>query len=275
MNESNSRPPIDGTTPNRVLARGSVTLVGAGPGDPELLTLRAVRALQDADVILIDHLVAPAILDFARHEAKKMMVGKTGYGPSCRQDEINAMMVTFAKAGKRVVRLKGGDPMIFGRAGEEIAACRAAGIGVELVPGITAAQGAAARLAVSLTQRHQARRVQYVTGHGAHGRLPADTDWASIADPAATTAVYMPTRTIGELTARAIAHGLAPDTPALAVASATRPDETTVAGTVANIGGKLAATSLAGPVLVFIGRVFAGVGTARIGSEEKRPHLIA
>jgi len=115
--------------------RGSVTLVGAGPGNPELLTLRAVRALQEADVILIDHLVAPAILDFARREAKKMTVGKIGYGPSCRQDEINAMMVTFAKAGKRVVRLKGGDPMIFGRAGEEIAACRAAGIGVELVPG--------------------------------------------------------------------------------------------------------------------------------------------
>ena len=143
MNEPNSRPPTDGTTSKR----GSVTLVGAGPGDPELLTLRAVRALQDADVILIDHLVAPAILDFARREAKKMMVGKTGYGPACRQDEINAMMVTFAKAGKRVVRLKGGDPMIFGRAGEEIAACRSAGIPIEVVPGVTAAQGAAARLA--------------------------------------------------------------------------------------------------------------------------------
>jgi uroporphyrin-III C-methyltransferase / precorrin-2 dehydrogenase / sirohydrochlorin ferrochelatase len=132
---------------------GSVTLVGAGPGNPELLTLRAVRALQSADIILIDDLVAPEILDFARREAKKMMVGKTGYGPSCRQDEINALMIPLAKAGKRVVRLKGGDPMIFGRAGEEIAACRAAGIAVEVVPGITAAQGAAARLAVSLTQR--------------------------------------------------------------------------------------------------------------------------
>ena len=130
-----------------------MTLVGAGPGDPELLTLRAVRALQSADVILIDDLVAPAILDFARREAKKMMVGKTGFGPSCRQDEINALMVTLARAGKRVVRLKGGDPMIFGRAGEEIAACRAAGIAVEVVPGISAAQGAASRLGVSLTQR--------------------------------------------------------------------------------------------------------------------------
>src|SRR5262245_592241 len=107
---------------------GSVTLVGAGPGDPELLTLRAVRALQSADVILIDDLVAPAILDFARREAKKMMVGKTGFGPSCKQEEINALMISLAKAGKRVVRLKAGDPMIFGRAGEEIAACRDAGL---------------------------------------------------------------------------------------------------------------------------------------------------
>ena len=105
-----------------------------------------MRALQSADIILIDDLVAPEVLDFARREAKKMMVGKTGFGPSCKQDEINALMVGLAKAGKRVVRLKGGDPMIFGRAGEEIAACRAAGIAVEVVPGITAAQGAAARL---------------------------------------------------------------------------------------------------------------------------------
>ena len=123
--------------------QGSVTLVGAGPGDPELLTLRAVRALQSADVILFDDLVSPEILEFARREAKKMLVGKTGHGPSCKQDEINALMVGLAKAGRRVVRLKGGDPMIFGRAGEEIAACRKAGIAVEVVPGITAAQGAA------------------------------------------------------------------------------------------------------------------------------------
>ena len=109
--------------------------------------MRAVRALQSADIILIDDLVAPEILDFARREAKKMLVGKTGYGPSCKQDEINTLMILLAKSGKRVVRLKGGDPMIFGRAGEEIAACRAAGIAVEVVPGITAAQGAAARLA--------------------------------------------------------------------------------------------------------------------------------
>ena len=138
-----------------------------------------MRALQSADVILIDDLVAPAILDFARREAKKMMVGKTGFGPSCRQDEINALMVSLAHAGKRVVRLKGGDPMIFGRAGEEIAACRKAGIAVEVVPGISAAQGAASRLGVSLTHRNLARRMQYVTGHGADGRLPPTSTGAA------------------------------------------------------------------------------------------------
>ena len=132
-------------------------LVGAGPGDAELLTLRAVRALQSADVILFDHLVSPDILDFARREAKKMLVGKAGYAPSCKQDDINALMVSLAKAGRRVVRLKGGDPMIFGRADEEIAACQAAGIAVEVVPGVTAAQAASSRLKVSLTRRATAR----------------------------------------------------------------------------------------------------------------------
>ncbi len=246
---------------------GCVTLVGAGPGDPELLTLRAVRALQTADAILIDDLVAPAILDYARREAKKFMVGKTGFGPACRQDEINALMLALARAGKRVVRLKGGDPMIFGRAGEEIAACRAAGIKVEVVPGITAAQGAAARLMVSLTQRHDARRLQYVTGHGANGALPDDIDWRSIADPTASTVIYMPKRTIAELAERAMAGGLVADTPAVAVMSATRPDETVIAGTIADIGAKLGELEDPGPMLVFIGQVFRLAASA-----ERLPH---
>ena len=242
---------------------GSVVLVGAGPGDPELLTLRAVRALQSADVILIDDLVSPEILDFARREAKKMLVGKTGHGPACKQDEINALMVKLAKSGKRVVRLKGGDPMIFGRAGEEIDACRLAGIPVEVVPGISAAQGAAARLLVSLTHRAEARRLQYVTGHDRDGSLPADIDWQSIADPAATTVVYMPKKTLRELAANAIAHGLDPATPAVAVANATRPDETVVAGTIADIAEKIEAAALAGPALVMIGRVLNEVAAGR------------
>jgi uroporphyrin-III C-methyltransferase/precorrin-2 dehydrogenase/sirohydrochlorin ferrochelatase len=148
-------------------------------------------------VILFDDLVSREVLDFARREARKMLVGKTGFGPSCKQDDINALMVGLAKQGKRVVRLKGGDPLIFGRAGEEIEACTAANISVEVVPGITAAQGAAAKLGIPLTDRKHARRLQFVTGHAKHGKLPDDLDWKSLADPAVTTAIYMPTRTLG------------------------------------------------------------------------------
>jgi uroporphyrin-III C-methyltransferase/precorrin-2 dehydrogenase/sirohydrochlorin ferrochelatase len=236
---------------------GSVTLVGAGPGDPELLTLRAVRALQSADVILFDDLVSTDILDFARREAKKMLVGKTGYAPSCRQDEINTLMVSLAKAGRVVVRLKGGDPMIFGRADEEIAACRAAGIAVEVIPGITTAQGAASRLLVSLTRRGKARRLQYITGHSRGGKLPADIDWKSLADPTATTVVYMPTQTLPDLVAAALKVGLDPNTPAVAVVSATRADERVIAAPIADLPARLAAEPPSGPVVAMIGRAFA------------------
>ena len=143
--------------------------MGAGPGDAELLTLKALRALRNADVILYDDLVAPEILDYARREARTMLVGKTGHGPSCRQDDINALMVQLARSGKQVVRLKSGDPLVFGRAGEEIEACRAAGIPVTVVPGVSAAQGAAAALGLSLTHRDAARRLQFVTGHDRRG----------------------------------------------------------------------------------------------------------
>jgi uroporphyrin-III C-methyltransferase/precorrin-2 dehydrogenase/sirohydrochlorin ferrochelatase len=236
---------------------GSVTLVGAGPGDPELLTLRAVRALQSADVILIDDLVSSEVLDFARREAKKMLVGKTGHGPACQQDEINALMISLAKAGKRVVRLKGGDPMIFGRGGEEVRACRAANIPIEVVPGISAAQAVASRLGVSLTHRQHAKRVQFVTGHSASGKLPDDLNWNSLSDPAVTTAVYMPLKTIGDLVAHALAAGLDPATPAVAVARVTRPDEMVIAATVADLPARLAAEAPSGPVLVLIGHVLA------------------
>ena len=261
--------------PTAAQTAGSVLLVGAGPGDPELLTLRAVRALQSADVILFDDLVAPDILDFARREAKKMLVGKTGHAPSCKQDDINALMIALAKAGRRVVRLKGGDPMIFGRADEEIAACRAAAIAVEVVPGITTAQGAASRLLVSLTHRGKARRVQYLTGHaagnGRDGKLPADIDWASVADPAVTTVVYMPTKTLPELVANAVQAGLDPATPAVAVERATRADERVIAATIAELPARLAAEAPSGPVVVIIGRALADyLAAAARGETENR-----
>ena len=236
-------------------AEGKVTLVGAGPGDPELLTLKAVRALQAATVILYDDLVGPEVLELARREAKRIAVGKKGHGPSCKQSEINARIVELARAGETVVRLKGGDPTIFGRATEEIAACRAAGVPVSIVPGISAAQGAAASLGISLTERKRARRVQFVTGHGADGRLPNDIDWGAVADRKATTILYMPRKTLGEFVRRALAKGLYPATPAIAIASATLPEEARAAGTIADIDERTGALPAGTPVTIVIGWV--------------------
>jgi uroporphyrin-III C-methyltransferase/precorrin-2 dehydrogenase/sirohydrochlorin ferrochelatase len=193
-----------------------------------------------------------------------MLVGKTGHKPSCKQDEINALMVSLAKGGKHVVRLKGGDPLIFGRADEEIDACRAAGIAVEVVPGISTAQAAASRLGVSLTHRRDARRVQFVTAHAESGSLPDNLDWASIADPTATTAVYMPGRTIAEFAARAIAHGLRADTPAVAVAALGRSGEQIVKATLGDIAGRLQEEALPTPLLVLIGRTLDRIERANI-----------
>jgi uroporphyrin-III C-methyltransferase / precorrin-2 dehydrogenase / sirohydrochlorin ferrochelatase len=195
------------------------------------------------------------------------MVGKTGHKPSCKQEEINALMISLAKAGRQVVRLKGGDPGVFARAGEEIAACRAAGIAVEVIPGVTAAQAAASRLGISLTHRRHARRLQYITGHGVEGRLP-DIDWSSLADRSATTVVYMPKRTLGDIAAAAIAHGLDPATPAFVVADVTRAGETVVRGTIGDIASRVDAHALAGPALMMIGWVLALQAAA---ASEERP----
>jgi uroporphyrin-III C-methyltransferase / precorrin-2 dehydrogenase / sirohydrochlorin ferrochelatase len=235
--------------------RGRVILIGAGPGDPDLLTLKAMRALQSADVILHDDLVPGAVIERARREAQRIAVGKRGAGPSCRQKEISALMVRLAAEGKTVIRLKNGDPMIFGRATEEIAACRAAGIAVEIVPGITAAQGAAASLQVSLTERHLARRLQFLTGHGADGRLPADIEWRAVADRSVTTVLYMPRRTLGAFCEAAIAAGLDPLMPALAIQSVSRPTERHVRSSIRNLAAELASFDAEGPVLVMIGEV--------------------
>jgi uroporphyrin-III C-methyltransferase/precorrin-2 dehydrogenase/sirohydrochlorin ferrochelatase len=236
-------------------AKGRVTLVGAGPGDAELLTLKAVRALQTATVILYDDLVGPDILELARREARRIAVGKRGKSASYSQSEINARMVELALAGESVVRLKGGDPLIFGRAREEIDACRKAGIDVLVVPGISAAQGAAASLLLSLTERRQARRVQFVTGHGADGKLPDDLDWQSIADAKATTVIYMPRRTLRAFVRRALSAGLDPATPAVAIASATLPGEEHLAGTVAAIPELANELPAGAPVTIIVGWV--------------------
>lgn len=233
---------------------GKVTIVGAGPGAADYLTLKAVRALQCAEIILFDDLVSDEVLDFARREAKRMTVGKRGGRASCRQGDINALMLKLAKEGKHVVRLKSGDPMIFGRAGEEISALEAAGVDVEVVPGITAALAAASRLKVSLTHRDHAQGLKFITGHARDGALP-DIDWRAAADPSVTLMVYMGARLAGDLAARLIGEGLPAATPAaVAIAVGRRAERFERLAL-----GDLLTRSLRPdePVLIGIGSVFA------------------
>lgn len=241
---------------------GRVTIVGAGPGDAELLTLKAVRALQSADVILFDDLVSPDVLELARREAKRTMVGKRGGRDSCSQDDINALMLKLARQGRHVVRLKCGDPMIFGRAGEEIAELTAAGIAVEVVPGITSAAAMAARLGVSLTHRDHAQSVRFVTGHARDGSLPATLDWRGLADPSTTLVFYMARRTAGAIAAHLTDAGLDPATPAVAVASVGTRDERRWQGRLADLPQAPPTIDADGPLLIGIGRAFAAVGVS-------------
>ena len=239
-------------------SRGRVTLVGAGPGDPELVTLKGLRVLAGADVVLFDDLVPASLLDFARREATRINVGKRGYAPSVRQEEITELLLRLAREGKNVVRLKGGDPLVFGRANEEISALRNAGFEVDIVPGVTAALAGAAALGVSLTNRETARRVQLITAHSKDGALPEDFDWSALADPRATTAVYMGNRTLPELSRRLIAEGADPATPAFLIERATLPDQRVVAGTVADLPEKVACDAIKGPALLLIGVALSG-----------------
>lgn len=236
---------------------GRVTLVGAGPGDAEYLTLKAVRALQSADVILFDDLVADDVLDLARREAKRILVGKRARRESCRQEDINAMMVSLAKAGKHVVRLKSGDPMIFGRAGEEIARLDAEGIAVTVVPGISTAFALAARLGVSLTHRDCAQSVRFVTGHARDGALPAHLDWRALADPRTTHIYYMARHTLPEIVARLSEHGLDAATPAVLASAVARPQEQVWRGTLAGLVAASQDLDPMAPTILAIGKTFA------------------
>jgi uroporphyrin-III C-methyltransferase / precorrin-2 dehydrogenase / sirohydrochlorin ferrochelatase len=239
-------------------ALGRVTLVGAGPGDAELLTIKAVRALQSADVILFDDLVSDEVLELARREAKRMMVGKRGARESCAQSDINALMLTLAGQGKHVVRLKSGDPMIFGRAGEEIEALQQAGIPVTVVPGITSAQGMAAGLGISLTHRDHAQSLTLMTGHSRKGELPTTLDWRQAASPHATTIFYMGARMASNIRAALIAEGIDPATPAIAIASISRPEEQRWLGAIADLPEGVATLPKGAPILIGLGAVFAG-----------------
>ena len=239
---------------------GSIVLIGGGPGDVDLLTLRAVERLRAADVILYDDLAGDEILSFARPDAELIAVGKRAGHPSPRQAEVSRLMIGYAQLGKRVVRVKSGDPSIFARADEEIAAARAAGVPIEIVPGITTATAAAAYLGTSLTKRGVARRLQMVTGHDADGRLPDDLDLAALADPGATTCVFMGKATFAALADRLIAHGLPKETPTVVVESLGSASTQVMAGTLTEIAARLAAEKPAGPCLILYGAALAGVG---------------
>jgi len=229
---------------------GKVYLVGAGPGDPELLTLRAARVLKQADVVLHDDLVGEGVLHLAPAHAQVMNVGKRCGKRGTSQEEINFMMVTMAVSGFQVVRLKGGDPLTFGRAGEEVAALRRANIDFEIVPGITAATGAAASAQLPLTDRRSAHTVVFLTGHTAPGTAP--TNWQALASLGATIVIYMPGRKYAAIAGRLRAAGLPDNTPCAIISRATTFDEQVFS---TDLIGLVNAPQLPAPTLLVIGEV--------------------
>lgn len=237
---------------------GTVTLVGAGPGDPELLTLKAARLISCADVVVYDRLVAPEVLALIPPSAERVNVGKSTRHHTVPQEEINEILVRYARAGRNVIRLKGGDPFIFGRGCEETERLAAAGVPFAVVPGITAAQGASSTTGVPLTHRGLARSVRYVTGHCKADEM-LDLDWAGLADPETTIVFYMGKATIRLIAQKLTEHGLSGQTPVLAVASATTMAERRLVSTLAQIETDMAVAGLESPVVFIIGAV-AGLG---------------
>ena len=237
----------------RAREAGIVHIVGAGPGDPDLLTFRAMRLIQDADVIFYDKLVGPEIVDYARRDAERVYVGKTKGNHSKSQDEINALMAEAAAAGKRVVRLKGGDPFVFGRGGEEADYLRALGHAVEVVPGITAATGCAAAADIPLTFRSVAQAVTFVTGHTADGE--PDLDWAALTDPRQTLVIYMGVSTAGTIARRLIEHGVETSRPVAVIENGTRADQKVVKGSLGALESLVEQNAIAGPAVIVVGEV--------------------
>ncbi|MDF3349729.1 uroporphyrinogen-III C-methyltransferase [Sulfitobacter sp. KE34] len=232
---------------------GFVSFVSSGPGDPELLTVKAVARLQAADVVLFDDLSAGPILEHARPDADLIGVGKRAGRASPKQDHVSRVLVDHAQAGLKVVRLKSGDSGMFGRLEEEIIALRAADIPFEIVPGVTAASAAAATAGIPLTRRMTARRVQFITGADVTGELPRDVNMAALADPMATTVVYMGKRTFAGLAARLIEHGLPGHTPALLAEAVSTPAEKVQRFTIGTLARHLESTSSTTPALIFYG----------------------
>lgn len=236
-------------------APGAIYLVGAGPGDPDLLTIRAHRLLQSADVIVYDRLVSDGVLDLSRRDADMIYVGKSPGAHAMGQEDINALLVKLGREGKQVIRLKGGDPFLFGRGGEERLAVEAAGLSCHIVPGITAAAGIGAATGIPLTHRGLAQSCSFITGHGEDGET--DIDWQSLARGKTTIVVYMGLAALPRIATRLAEHGLSPDTPAVVVEKGNTPEQRIVSGTLSNIAVRARADGIAGPALTIIGEVAA------------------
>jgi uroporphyrin-III C-methyltransferase len=236
---------------------GRVIFIGAGPGAADLITLRGAQRLAQAEIVLFDALTDPAFHDFAP-QAQWVDVGKRGFCDSMAQVSINALLVRYGKNFSQVVRLKGGDPSVFARLEEELQALQAEGLEFEIVPGVTSASAAAAAAGIPLTRRLTARRVQFVTGHDVAGGLPEDLNLQALADPLATTVIFMGKRTFAALSLKLIAAGLPQDTPALLAESVSTPDQRLTRATVATLGAALA-DAHDGPALILIGPLMEGI----------------
>jgi uroporphyrin-III C-methyltransferase / precorrin-2 dehydrogenase / sirohydrochlorin ferrochelatase len=236
-----------------VSREGIVYLVGAGPGDPDLLTLKAARLLREADVCVHDHLVGPGVMALVRRDAELVYAGKERSNHALAQRDINTLLVSLAQRGKRVVRLKGGDPFVFGRGGEEAQALAAAGVPFEVVPGVTAACGVAAAAGIPLTHREHAHTVTFVAGHLRDGTM--DLDWPALARPGQTIVVYMGLAGLPELCRKLVLHGRSPDTPAAVVQHGTLPSQRIVRATLGTLAERVAAEGLKPPTLIVVGDV--------------------
>ncbi|RLM93200.1 uroporphyrinogen-III C-methyltransferase-like [Panicum miliaceum] len=236
---------------------GRVALVGTGPGDPELLTLKAVRAIEAADLVLYDRLVSNDVLDLVGEGARLLYVGKTAGYHSRTQEEIHELLLSFAEAGANVVRLKGGDPLVFGRGGEEMDFLQQQGIRVEVIPGITSASGIAAELGIPLTHRGVATSVRFLTGHSRNGGTDPLYVAGNAADPDTTLVVYMGLSTLPSLAPKLMKHGLSPDTPAVAVERGTTPQQRMVFSLLKDLVDEVKSADLVSPTLIIIGKVVA------------------
>lgn len=275
IDDENARSALEGLLAQHVSAHdhaGHVAFVGAGPGDPELLTLKARKALDTADVVIHDRLVSADVLELVRREATLLDVGKTAFGPSTPQDHINALIVEHAQKGAQVVRLKSGDSTIFGRLDEEIDACDAADVPWHIVPGITAASAAVASIGQSLTRRGRNASVRILTGHDMQGF--ADQDWRSLAAPDQVAAIYMGKKAARFIQGRLVMHGANPDTPITLIENASRADQRIVSTTLSSFAADLADAKFDGPALMFFGLAPRSLkaASADLSSHPKQEH---